>query len=132
VMLVKNLEIDVLAHREQYVIEEDALLPGLAAESQRRKASGLDLVHRREELVPIGGRSAHAGLVEHFLRIESPILPVDIDGNGIYVTLATGGCDERGRQEALPLAFFGHLIEGIEQPLADEVVELLASVELRC
>ena len=128
------LLIDLVEHllagfAEQELIEHDALLPGLAAERDRDEARRLELVHGGEEFVPVLGRLG-AGLLERRGRGPHPVLAVHIDRDRIDLAVAGDRIEEGRRQEVAPLALGRHLIDVVDEPLRDDVVELLAGVEL--
>ena len=113
----------------QHVVEQVALPVLLAAERQRDQPRRLQLVERREQLVPVGRRlGARAGQCGG--RIEQPVLAMDVYRHRVGVAVARHRLDEGGRQDGVPVLRCLLGVHIREQIVLDQIVELLAGIEL--
>ena len=130
VLLAIGLHHDLAAaDRGEHVVEREPLLPRLAAERERDFAGRLQLVGGFEEVLP-GIRLGRAELLEERLVVKEPVLAVHVDRHRVKLAVASGRIDQRLRQEVAPFAGRGDGFEIEQQALRDEVVELLAGIEL--
>ena len=118
------------AMTHEHGVEQVALPGGLPAQGDRNDSLGLELLARREELGEGLGR-LDAGVRENLGVVEHPVLAVDVDRNGVELAVAHGRLDDRLRHQLAPLAGLRLLLDVPQEIVADELVELLAGVELR-
>ena len=106
------------------------MLPGrLAAERDRDDAFGLELLAGLDQFRE-GLRRLKACIGEDLGVVEHPVLAVNIDRDRIELAVAHGRIDDRLRHDLAPLAGFRLRVDVAHQIVADQLVELLAGVEL--
>ena len=120
----------VAALADQHGVEEIALPVLLAAEGERDQAGGLELVEHGENVVPVG-RLGRAGLARApAFDIQSQFWPWMLTGTANILPLRVAALTIASGITLFHFCSVGELIDVAQQVVLDELVELLAGVEL--